>query len=869
MNKKINTKNTSNIDKKRSTAAKKAAKTRKANQLEANLKMHRIAFAAKIVACISFAMLVFIGISHLVHAMNLVTVANSNGIPSDWGLTSAAHPDTISLPITYFDQKKDCQMFEMSCSNEPTGTLQQGIVEDELDAEGLPTPKYANYREAKNHLDGWSRHVTKDKFYQWFHEVDGKSWQSESEITFYKQTDNKYTYDGAKGTGEGRQIFPLDNVKDGNPIYERTCISNHECHNYHFTAQMSVPVRINASGAERFDFAGDDDVWVFLNGKLVLDIGGVHDRRTGYFMVNTDGTITSYVDGKIYRENYNVGIKSGDVVELKFFYAERNTSEANILITISDMEWPISANAKLSATMFGDKLIEYQASIRNSDPTNELYVDNISAYLADSDNNLHGFIPLDQKTLEYTMTPDDSDSWQKLEINKPDTKNKDGFKLANPVKLARAGENGDQMTIRYFVAPESNEINYQNITAFYTDNGHGDSGISYDVVLISKDDLDIIPVYYTVSYDPAGGSVVPSETVKKKATATRPADPIKKGYKFLGWTLNDADYDFSTPVLSDITLVAHWEEINHTVSFNTQGGNEIASQTVRDQDAATEPADPERSGYIFVGWTLNGKSYDFNTPVVSDITLTAEWEKIKANLTVAFNSNGGSSVPSQTVREGSRATRPTDPAYNGYEFTGWTLNGERYDFNTPVTTNIVLDANWERVLFTVSFETMGGSRVDDQTVRKNETATQPETTYAGYEFIKWTLDGEDYDFGTPVTKDITLVAVWKQKPVVAPVEPTRKPGPGETNTPVTPQEVNNDKIAIVPPTDMTFDDDMAYLPVLGEVYFVPNTGLISSNGAALFGNQTISDIILSQPFAIANLALFAISFAVYYPLRKY
>lgn len=856
-----------NIDKKRSLAAKKAARTRKANQLKETLKYHKIAFAARAVACTAFAVLVFIAVSHLVHAMTLTAVANANGIPSDWGLTSAAHPDTITLPITYFDQKKDCKMFEANCNGEPAGSLQQGIVEDELDAEGLPVPKYATYSEAKSHLDGWSRYVTQENFYQWFHQVDGKSWQYDSEITFYKQEGNKYTYDGGNGSGQGRQIFPLDSTKNDNPVYESTCFYSgrtKECHDFHFTAHMEVPVRVNASGAERFDFAGDDDVWVFLNGKLVLDIGGVHDRRTGYFVINTDGTVTAYVDGKLYRENYDIGVKSGDVVELQFFYAERNTTEANILITISDMEWPISADAKLSATMYDDKLIEYTASITNSDPSSELYVDNISAYLQDEGNNLSGFIPLTEKTLQYSKTPEDADSWQSLKIANPGSKDNGGFKLASPIHLSKAGESGDSVSIRYFVAPETNEINYTNTTAFYTDNSHGDTGISYNVVTVSHDDLYIVPVYYTVSYDAAGGSAVPSESVEKNHSATRPVDPVKKGYQFTGWTLSGSRYDFASAVTSDITLMANWEEVKHTVSFDTRGGNGISAQSVQDGSTATRPNDPTRDDYIFVGWTLDGESYSFDTPVTNNITLVAEWEKIKANLTVAFNPNGGSDVPSQTVVEGDTASRPNDPTRDGYEFTGWTLGGENYNFNAAVTKNIVLDANWERVVFVVSFETAGGSDVNDQTVYKNNYATEPETHYDGYNFVKWTLDGADYDFSTPVTADITLVAIWEQIPPAKPAEqPTEKPTPEDTNVPATPAVEQL-------PADMTFyDDDMAYLPVLGEVYYVPNTGLISDAAAALFGSKAFSDLILSQPFALFNLALLAASFTVYYPLRKY
>ena len=65
----------------------------------------------------------------------------------------------------------------------------------------------------------------------------------------------------------------------------------------------------------------------------------------------------------------------------------------------------------------------------------------------------------------------------------------------------------------------------------------------------------------------------------------------------------------------------------HTVSFDSDGGSAVASQPVPDGSAAVKPADPTRKGYTFDGWLLNGKTFDFNTAVKSDITLTARWKK--------------------------------------------------------------------------------------------------------------------------------------------------------------------------------------------------------------------------------------------------
>ena len=62
--------------------------------------------------------------------------------------------------------------------------------------------------------------------------------------------------------------------------------------------------------------------------------------------------------------------------------------------------------------------------------------------------------------------------------------------------------------------------------------------------------------------------------------------------------------------------------------------------------------------------------------------------------TVTFKSNGGTKIPKQQVVAGEKATRPADPQMDRYLFLGWTLNGEPYDFDTPVTSDITLEAMW-------------------------------------------------------------------------------------------------------------------------------------------------------------------------------
>ena len=210
---------------------------------------------------------------------------------------------------------------------------------------------------------------------------------------------------------------------------------------------------------------------------------------------------------------------------------------------------------------------------------------------------------------------------------------------------------------------------------------------------------------YTVTFDTQDGTSVPAQTVTENGTVTRPADPTRDGYTFKGWTLDGQPYDFGTPVTGNLTLTAVWEEnkapqpITHKVTFDTNGGSAVDSQTVDDGATAVKPADPTRDGYTFNGWTLDGKPYDFSQPVTGDITLEAQWEENETPApvthTVKFRTNGGSSIPMQTVEDGRPVGKPTDPTRPGHVFAGWLLDGQPYDFSTPVTSDIILDAQWE------------------------------------------------------------------------------------------------------------------------------------------------------------------------------
>ena len=131
----------------------------------------------------------------------------------------------------------------------------------------------------------------------------------------------------------------------------------------------------------------------------------------------------------------------------------------------------------------------------------------------------------------------------------------------------------------------------------------------------------------------------------------------------------------------------------YVVTFQDREGNKLGEQLVKPNGTATAPTAPTKEGYI-VEWQLDGEKYDFSKKVEKNITLVAVGRQ---NYTVTFDAKGGKPIPdAQKVVKDGTATAPTDPTKKGYTFVEWQLDGAKYDFGTPVTRNITLEAVWKK-----------------------------------------------------------------------------------------------------------------------------------------------------------------------------
>ena len=276
----------------------------------------------------------------------------------------------------------------------------------------------------------------------------------------------------------------------------------------------------------------------------------------------------------------------------------------------------------------------------------------------------------------------------------------------------------------------------------------GEKVYGFEDVYTQNEALTLYPVWntnkYTITFDTNGGSEIAPITQDYGTKITAPDNPTRKGYTFKGW---DKEIPETMPA-ENITVKAQWEINQYTITFDTNGGSEIAPITQDYGTKITAPDNPTRKGYTFKGWD---KEIPETMPA-ENITVKAQWEINQ--YTITFDTNGGSEIAPITQDYGTKITAPDNPTRKGYTFKGW----DKEIPETMPAENITVKAQWEINQYTITFDTNGGSEIAPITQDYGTKITAPDNpTRKGYTFKGWDKEIPE----TMPAENITVKAQWE------------------------------------------------------------------------------------------------------------
>lgn len=285
------------------------------------------------------------------------------------------------------------------------------------------------------------------------------------------------------------------------------------------------------------------------------------------------------------------------------------------------------------------------------------------------------------------------------------------------------------------------------------------------------------------SYDEANAEV---ETLSGKFEALAAVTAKDYGEHY---PTNDADTKQNIKIEEGLTIDVKYDLDEHTLTFETNGGSAINPVTVRHGNAVARPADPTKDKYTFIGWYADPEfteEYDFATVLEADKTIYAKFEltstpigdiyvrydvlHIKqlpdgtydlANAEVEHLSAKKDTTVTAVIKD-YRATHHVNVNRTLSKLTGTAIQPYMGVDGKPVYT--ILTVYYDLDFHTLTFDTMGGSKIAPETVRHGLTVAKPkDPVNGGYIFDGWYTDKtfrHRYDFSTPLTEDITIYAKW-------------------------------------------------------------------------------------------------------------
>jgi len=281
----------------------------------------------------------------------------------------------------------------------------------------------------------------------------------------------------------------------------------------------------------------------------------------------------------------------------------------------------------------------------------------------------------------------------------------------------------------------------------WTTTDNGAKAYELNAIYTTNEAITLYPAWkidqYTITFDTDGGNNIDTITQDYGTDVTAPANPTKEGYTFAGW---DKTIPATMPA-ENVTIKAQWQINQYTITFDTDGGSAIAPITQDYGTAVNAPAAPTKDGYTFAGWD---KEIPATMPA-ENVTIKALWTINQ--YTITFDTDGGSDIAPITQNYGTDVIAPANPTKEGYTFAGW-------DNDIPTTMpaeNMTITAKWTTNEYSIIFDTAGGSNIDPIAQDYGTAVTAPAApTKEGYTFAGW----DEEIPATMPAETITITAKW-------------------------------------------------------------------------------------------------------------